>query len=78
MRVIIPPTGNETISMLKTTALVSVISGADLLTNLQKVYSQTFQVIPLLVVATLWYLTLTSILSVGQHYLERRFARSGA
>lgn len=78
MRVIIPPMGNETIGMLKTTALVSVISGADLLTNLQKVYSQTFQVIPLLIVASIWYLVITSILTVGQRQLERRFGRGVA
>jgi polar amino acid transport system permease protein len=75
MRVIIPPMGNETIGMLKNTSLVSVISGHDLLTNLQNVYEQTYQVIPLLIVASLWYLALTTLLSVGQYFLERRFAR---
>jgi polar amino acid transport system permease protein len=75
MRVIIPPMGNETIGMLKNTALVSVISGHDLLTNLQNVYEQTYQVIPLLIVASLWYLALTTLLSVGQYFLERHFAR---
>jgi polar amino acid transport system permease protein len=75
MRVIIPPMGNETISMLKTTALVSVISGNDLLTNLQVAYGQNFKIIPLLLVATIWYLALTSVLSVGQHYLEAHFGR---
>jgi polar amino acid transport system permease protein len=75
MRVIIPPMGNETISMLKTSALVSVISGHDLLTNIEDVYSQNFQVIPLLVVASLWYLALTSVFSIGQYFLERRFGR---
>jgi polar amino acid transport system permease protein len=75
MRVIIPPMGNETITMLKMTSLVSVISGQDLLTTLQKVYAQNFQVIPLLIVASLWYLALTTVLTVGQHYLEKRFGR---
>lgn len=75
MRVIIPPMGNETITMLKSTALVSVISGHDLLTNLQNVYSQNFQVIPLLIVASAWYLVLTSILSIPQSWLERRYSR---
>lgn len=75
MRVIIPPVGNETITMLKMTALVSVISGDDLLTNVQRVYTQTFQVIPLLVVASIWYLVLTTLLSIGQHYLERHFGK---
>ena len=75
MRVIIPPMGNETITMLKMTSLVSVISGNDLLTTVQKVYEQNFQVIPLLIVASLWYLALTTVLTVGQHYLEKRFGR---
>lgn len=75
MRVIIPPTGNETIGMLKTTSLVSVIAVPDLLYAAQTIYSRTFQPIPLLVVASIWYLVVTSVLSVGQFYLERRFSR---
>jgi len=75
MRVIIPPTGNQTISMLKGTSLVSVISMSELLYSVQVIYNTTFQTIPLLVVASLWYLILTTVLSVGQYYVERRFAR---
>ncbi|AYF75384.1 amino acid ABC transporter permease [Nocardia yunnanensis] len=75
MRVIVPPMGNETITMLKSTALVSVIAGHDLLTNLQDVYSQNYQVIPLLIVASIWYLALTSVLAVPQAWLERRFGK---
>jgi polar amino acid transport system permease protein len=75
MRVIVPPMGNEIITMLKTTALVSVIAGKDLLTNLQQVYSQNFAVIPLLIVASLWYLAMVSVLSLVQGRLERRFGR---
>lgn len=75
MRVIIPPMGNELITMLKTTALVSVIAGQDLLTNLQRIYSQNYKVIPLLVVASLWYLAMTSLLSIPQAWLERRYGR---
>lgn len=75
MRVIVPPMGNEVISLLKTTALVSVIAGNDLMTNLQQIYSQNYQVIPLLVVASAWYLIVTTILTVGQRQLERRFGR---
>jgi polar amino acid transport system permease protein len=75
MRVIIPPTGNETIGMLKTTSLVSVLAVPDLLYAAQTIYSRTFQPIPLLIVASIWYLIVTSVLSVGQFYLERRFAR---
>ena len=76
MRVIIPPTGNETISMLKTTSLVIVISLSDLTTAATTIYNQaTFLQIPLLVVASLWYLIMTSILSIGQYFLERKFGR---
>jgi polar amino acid transport system permease protein len=75
MRVIIPPTGNETISMLKTTSLVVVIGYFELLTSVQRIYSVNFQTIPLLIVAAIWYLALTSVLSVGQMFLERRFGR---
>jgi polar amino acid transport system permease protein len=75
MRVIIPPTGNETISMLKTTSLVIVIGYAELLTSVQIIYGRTFETIPLLIVASLWYLFLTSVLTFGQYYLERYFAR---
>ncbi|MCY9786586.1 amino acid ABC transporter permease [Nocardiopsis sp. EMB25] len=75
MRIIIPPMGNDTINMLKMTALVSVIGGSDLLTAVQNVYAQNFQVIPLLTVAVFWYLMLTSLLSLGQYYLEKRFGR---
>lgn len=78
MRVIVPPTGNEFISMLKTTSLVSVIAGADLLTRAENISSRTFQVMELLIVASIWYLVLTSIASTGQFFLERRFARGSA
>jgi polar amino acid transport system permease protein len=78
MRVIIPPTGNETISMLKTTSLAYVIAGNDLLTQATNIYNVNFLVIPLLIVASLWYLAITSVLYVGQYYLERRFARGSA
>jgi polar amino acid transport system permease protein len=75
MRVIIPPTGNETISMLKTTSLVSVIAVADLLYAVQSIYSVNFRTIPLLIVASIWYLVCTSVLYVGQFYIERHYAR---
>ena len=76
MRVIIPPTANNTISMLKTTSLVSVLSFPELLYAAQLIYSDTFQTIPLLLTASIWYLLVTSTLTVGQHYLERYFSRS--
>ncbi|HVH22993.1 MAG TPA: amino acid ABC transporter permease [Pseudonocardia sp.] len=78
MRVIIPPTGNETISMLKTTSLVVVIGYFELLTSVQRIYSTNFQTIPLLIVAALWYLALTSVLSIGQGYIERHFGRGSS
>jgi len=78
MRVIVPPTGNETISMLKTTSLVVVIAYFELTVAVQTIYSRTFQTIPLLLVAALWYLALTSVLSIGQMFIERRFGRGFA
>lgn len=75
MRVIVPPTGNETISMLKTTSLVSVIASSDLLYSAQLIYSQSFQQIPLLIVVCIWYLAITTLLSLGQAMLERRYGR---
>jgi polar amino acid transport system permease protein len=75
MRVIIPPTGNEFISMLKTTSLASAITYGELLRRAGDVYSTNFEVVPLLVVASIWYLALTSVASIGQYYIERRFAR---
>ncbi|MFB8238889.1 amino acid ABC transporter permease [Kitasatospora purpeofusca] len=75
MRVIIPPTGNETISMLKTTSLVQVISLAELFTAGHDIYSRTFQTIPVLVAVSIYYLLMTSILTVGQYYIERHYAR---
>jgi polar amino acid transport system permease protein len=75
MRVIVPPTGNETISMLKTTSIVSVIAYTDLLYSVQLIYAANYQQVPLLLVACIWYLAFTTVLSVGQHFLERRLAR---
>jgi polar amino acid transport system permease protein len=75
MRVIIPPTGNETISMLKNTVLVSVIAIPELLYSAQLIYSQSFQQIPLLIVVCIWYLAMTTVLSIGQFFLERHYGR---
>jgi len=75
MRVIIPPTGNETISMLKTSSLVSAIAVTELLYAAQQIYARTYQTIPLLIVASIWYLAVTTVLSIGQYYVERHFAR---
>jgi len=67
MRVIIPPTGNETISMLKTTSLASVITVTELLYAVQLIYSVNFKTIPLLILASIWYLVVTSVLTIGQY-----------
>jgi polar amino acid transport system permease protein len=75
MRVIIPPTGNETISMLKTTSLVTVIAVSDLFTVTGQIASSNLQQVPMLVLASLWYLIFTSILSIGQYYIEKRYSR---
>jgi polar amino acid transport system permease protein len=77
MRVIIPPTGNETISMLKNSSLVYVIAVTELLYSVQLIYSVTYQQIPLLIVASIWYLIATTVLSIGQYYLERHYGRGG-
>ena len=73
VKVIIPPTGNQTILMLKTTSLVSVLALADLLYTAQTIYARTFETMPLLMVASLWYLGITSVLTFGQFFLERHF-----
>jgi polar amino acid transport system permease protein len=75
MRVIIPPTGNETISMLKTSSLASVIVVGELLFAVQNIYSVNFKTIQLLIVASIWYLLCTSVLYIGQYYLERYYGR---
>jgi polar amino acid transport system permease protein len=75
MRVIIPPTGNETISMLKTTSLVSAIAVTELLYSAQIIYARTYYVIQLLIVASIWYLIVTTILSFGQYHVERHYGR---
>ncbi|AEN09098.1 MULTISPECIES: amino acid ABC transporter permease [unclassified Streptomyces] len=78
MRAIVPPAGNMLIGTLKGTSIVSIIAVQDLLYSVQLVYHRTYQVIPLLLVATLWYVAVTSLLSVGQYYVERRYARGTA
>lgn len=75
MRVVLPPTGNQVISMLKGTSLVSVLAISDLLYSAQIIYANNYQTIPLLIVASLWYLLMTTILSFFQTKLERRYGR---
>ncbi len=78
MRVIVPPTSNETISMLKTSSLVSVLAYPELLYSAQLIYSVNYQTIPLLIVASIWYLLVTTVLSIGQYYVERHFGRGSS
>ncbi|MFI2349826.1 amino acid ABC transporter permease [Streptomyces sp. NPDC019443] len=78
MRSIVPPAGNMLIGTLKGTSIVSVIAVQDLLYSVQLVYHRTYQVVPLLLVATIWYVVVTSLLSVAQHYVERYYARGTA
>lgn len=78
MRVIIPPTGNETISMLKTSSLASIVTLSELLFRTESIYSQNFETVPLLVMASLWYLTVTTVLVIGQYYVERYYARGSS
>jgi polar amino acid transport system permease protein len=73
-RIVIPPIGNDTISMLKFTSLVSVLALPDLLYSAQMIYSRTYQTIPLLLVVTVWYLLLATILTAIEHYIEQHFA----
>jgi polar amino acid transport system permease protein len=74
-RLIVPPTANETISMLKLTSLVLVIGLPELMTTAQLIYGRNFQQIPLLIVASIWYLVLTTLLTLGQTRIERRMSR---
>jgi polar amino acid transport system permease protein len=74
LRVIIPPLGNEFIGMLKASAIVSVIAGGDLMTAVLGISGVTFRTIEMLIVGTIWYLAVIAVLSVGQHFLERRAA----
>ena len=78
MRVIVPPTGNETISMLKTSSLAYVTQFGELFRASELISAYNYRIIELLIVISLWYLVLTSVLTIGQYYLERYFARGSA
>lgn len=75
MRTIVPPVGNEFIGMVKFTSLASVIQFPEILHAAQNVYLVSGQVIELLLVATFWYLVVVTVFSVGQHFIEKRYAR---
>ena len=75
MKSIVPPTGNQVIGMLKYSSLASVVALEELMESAQDIYSRTFETIPLLIVASLWSLALTSLLSVAQHFIEAYYSR---
>lgn len=75
MRLIIPPVGNEVVSMIKNTSLVSVIALAELFYSVQLIYAENFKTIPLLVVSCIWYLALVSVFTFGQSKLEKKYGK---
>lgn len=75
MKAIVPPTGNQVIGMLKYTSIASVVALSELMHSVELIYSRTFETIPLLIVAALWYLVLVSILSVIQHFIENYYSK---
>jgi polar amino acid transport system permease protein len=75
MRVIIPPVGNEVISMVKLTSVASVIQYSEILRNAQTIYYANARVMELLIVAAIWYLAVVTVLSIGQHFLEQHFSK---
>jgi polar amino acid transport system permease protein len=78
MRVIVPPTGNETISMLKTTSLAVAVTYPELFDQAQNIATRTYEVIPLYIMASFWYLLMTTVLTFGQFYIERYYARGSS
>jgi polar amino acid transport system permease protein len=78
MRVIVPPTGNEVINMLKTTSLVSAVQYYELLRYAQDIGQTSGAPVEMLFLAAAWYLIMTSVLSVGQYYVERYYARGSS
>ena len=75
MRIIVPPTGNQFIGMLKFTSLASFIALQELLWSVQSIYNQNFKVVPLLIVASIWYLAMTGVLTWIQRYVEKYYAK---
>jgi len=75
MKAIVPPTGNQVIGMLKFTSLASIVALQELMNSVESIYTRTFETIPLLIVAALWYLILVSVLSVGQYFIERYYSK---
>lgn len=78
LRLIIPPTGNQFITLLKSSSLTAVIAGGELMTAVNNISSSNYRIIELLLVACFWYLVLVTVLSIGQHFLEKRASRGHA
>jgi polar amino acid transport system permease protein len=75
LRIIIPPLGNAFIGMFKLTSIALVIGYGELMNTTRAIYSSEFNTIPLLLVASFWYLLITTLLSIGQHFIERHYGR---
>jgi polar amino acid transport system permease protein len=75
MKAIVPPTGNQLISALKFTSIASVVALHELMHSVETIYSRTFETMPLLIVAALWYLIMVSLLSIGQYFIERHYLK---
>ncbi|MEU3344067.1 amino acid ABC transporter permease [Streptomyces sp. NPDC006700] len=78
MRVIVPPTGNEVINMLKTTSLVAAVQFSELFRYAQDIGQVSGAPVEMYFLAAAWYLIMTSVLSVGQYYIERYYARGSS
>ncbi|GAA1488723.1 amino acid ABC transporter permease [Brachybacterium sacelli] len=75
MRAILPTAFNEIIGLVKGTSIVYVLAHAELFFTVQLIYGRTQQVLPMLLVATVWYVVITSLLSIGQYYIERHYSK---
>jgi len=75
MKAIVPPSGNQFIGMLKFTSIASVVALHELMHSVETIYNRTFETMPLLIVAALWYLIMVSILSVAQYFIERHYLK---
>ena len=75
MKAIVPPTDNQVIGVLKFTSLASIVALQELMNSVESIYTRTFETIPMLIVAALWYLILVSVLSVGQYFIERYYSK---
>ncbi len=75
MKGIVPPTANQVIGMLKGTSIASVVALYELMQSVEMIYSRTFETIPMLIVAALWYLIMVSVLSVIQYFIEQYYSR---